>query len=172
VFGNDQPVEVEVGCGRGVFLVAAASANPERNFFGLECAGRLVDGAQAAIEKAGLRNARVLGCDARCVIKHLIGPRTVAAYHIYFPDPWWKRRHYKRRIYVGSFAEDLARTLVPDGRVYVATDVTELMTAITRRFAEAKLESRSRSHGDLPTRFAQRCVGVGRTVHQLTFARC
>ena len=170
VFGNDRPVEVEIGCGRGAFLVASAASNPDRNFFGLECAERLAGTAQAAIEKARLTNARVLHCDARCVIRHLIQPRAVAAYHLYFPDPWWKRRHHKRRIYAGGLAADLARTLEPAGRVHLATDVPELLTAMTQRFMEAGLQSTPSSHRAPLTRFARRCIDVGRPVYQATFA--
>ena len=170
VFGNDRPVEVEIGCGRGVFLIPSAASDPGRNFFGLECAARLAGTAQAAIEKARLPNARVLHCDARCVIRHLIQPHAVAAYHLYFPDPWWKRRHHKRRIYAGSLAVDLARTLEPAGRVHLATDVPELLAAMTQRFIEAGLQWTPLSHRALLTRSARRCIDVGRPVYQATFA--
>jgi len=170
VFGDDRPVEVEIGCGRGEFLVAVAASNPDRNFFGLESAARLAASAQHAIDKAGLTNARVLHCDARCVVRHLIQPHAVAAYHVYFPDPWWKRRHHKRRIYAGSFAADLARTLAPDGRVHVATDIPELLAALGRRFIEAGLHPTVTSRNALPTRFARRCAEVGRPVFQGAFA--
>ena len=170
VFGNNRPVEVEIGCGRGAFLVASAASNPDRNFFGLERAVRLAGTAQAAIEKASLTNARVLHCDARCVIRHLIQPRAVAAYHLYFPDPWWKRRHHRRRIYAGGLATDLARTLEPAGRVHLATDVPELLAAMTQRFMEAGLQSTPLSQRAPLTSFARRCIEVGRPVYQATFA--
>jgi tRNA (guanine-N7-)-methyltransferase len=169
VFGNDRPVEVEIGCGRGRFLCAAAAREPEHNFFGLEQGAGLTHLASAAIHTAALANARVIRCDARCVVHHLIADGSVAVYHLYFPDPWWKRRHRKRRLCTPAFAHDLARTLIPDGQVLVATDVPGLFAAIARAFAEADLIPATTAEFDPDTRFAVRCRTIERPIHRAVF---
>src|SRR5262249_10334397 len=125
VFGDDRPVEVEIGPGRGEMLLAAAAAAPERNFFGIE---RTL-GAAARIARAardlGLENVRVIGADARCVIARLVPERSVTAYHVFFPDPWPKTRHRRRRLVSVAFAADVARTLVPGGALHLASDLPQ-----------------------------------------------
>ena len=169
VFGNDAPVEIEVGCGKGTFLLQAALRAPTRNFLGLERAPRLAVVAERAIAAAGLTNARVLLCDAGCVVPHLIPARSVAIYHLYFPDPWWKRRHHKRRVYTGRFAAAITRTLASDGRVYVATDVPPLLDLIRERFAHAGLVVLPASPPAPRTVFARRCREEGRALHEAAF---
>jgi tRNA (guanine-N7-)-methyltransferase len=170
LFGNSRLVEVEIGCGRGTFMLAAAGKAPERNFFGLECSVRLAEAARATLAGAGLTNARVLCCDARCVVSRLIPPASVTAYHIYFPDPWWKRRHHARRLYSGGFARAAARTLAPGGQIHVATDVPNLLAAVTERFTQAALIPAAVPPRDLPTTFARRCTQSGRPLLRATFA--
>jgi tRNA (guanine-N7-)-methyltransferase len=174
LFGNDRPVEVELGCGRGAFLAAAAIATPERNFFGIERAAGLARAAWAALAATAVTNARVLAADGRCVVLHLVPPRSVSAYHLYFPDPWWKRRHHRRRLVDPAMAEALARTLVPGGRVHLATDVAGLYDAIAAELASAGLRAAvadSPAAIPLPTRFAQRCASAGRPVLRAVFLR-
>jgi tRNA (guanine-N7-)-methyltransferase len=170
VFGNDRPVEVEIGCGGGQFLRAMAARTPHRNFFGLERATTLAASACVALEQAALPNARVLCCDARCVVRWLVPDRSVAAYHLYFPDPWWKRRHHKRRLSTAAFAADLARTLAFTGQVFVATDVADLFGAIARSLTGAGLLYAAPGVFDVETSFAVRCVAAGRPIHRGLFA--
>jgi tRNA (guanine-N7-)-methyltransferase len=169
VFGNDAPVEIEIGCGKGTFLVAAAGRDRNRNFLGLERAPRLAVAAARTLADAGLTNARVLCCDAGCVVTHLLPARAVAAYHLYFPDPWWKRRHHKRRVYTSRFAAAVSRTLSSGGRVYVATDVGPMLDLIRERFAGAGLVPLPESLPPPRTVFARRCGEEGRPVHQAVF---
>jgi tRNA (guanine-N7-)-methyltransferase len=169
VFGNDRPVEVEIGCGDGHFLRATAARTPERNFIGLERATVLAHSACTALDEAALPNARVLCCDARCVVRWLIPDRSVAAYHLYFPDPWWKRRHHRRRLSTPAFASDLARTLASTGRVFVATDVADLFDAIAQSLTATGLVRTEPSAFDVETSFAARCAAVGRPIHRDVF---
>lgn len=171
VFGNERPVEVEIGCAKGTFLLAAAQATPERNFMGLERSVSLAAAAQAALNRAQLDNARVLCCDARCVVMHLIPPNSVAGYHLYFPDPWWKRRHHKRRVYSAGFAAAVARTLRPRGQIAVATDVPGVLAVLERRFTDAGLRPAPARPASLSTTFASRCIEGARPVHHATFVR-
>jgi tRNA (guanine-N7-)-methyltransferase len=113
--------EIEIGPGDGRFLVEAARRDPRTVFVGLETRIGL---ARAIAERPDLPgNVRVHACDARWIIEHLIADASVDAFHAYFPDPWWKKRHHKRRLFAGELAAALRRCLVPGGAVYVLSDV-------------------------------------------------
>jgi len=129
LFGNDRPVEVEIGPGRGDVLLAFAEASPARNFFGIERTGGAAAAIVARAAKHGLANVRVVAGDARCIVAQLVSDDSVAAYHVYFPDPWPKTRHRKRRLVTAAFAAALARTLAPRGTVDVASDVRAVVEA-------------------------------------------
>jgi tRNA (guanine-N7-)-methyltransferase len=131
VFGNERPVEVEIGPGRGELLLALAAAAPRTNFFAVERAATAADAIAARAAARGLANVRVVAGDARCVIGRLVPEASVGAYHVYFPDPWPKTRHRDRRLATDAFARDLARTIVPGGAVHVASD----LPAVVERFA-------------------------------------
>lgn len=123
IFGNDRPVEIEVGPGRGDVLLAFAAGRPDVNFFAIEHANGAVERLALRLADAGVTNARVIAADASCVVQHLVPPASVVAYHVYFPDPWPKRRHHYRRIFSPGFAAGVTRTLVPGGVLHVATDL-------------------------------------------------
>ena len=125
IFGNEHPVEVEIGPERGTFLLATAANHPERNYFGIERSATRTRAFEATLARRRLPNVRVVNADATCVLRTLIGPCSVSAYHIYFPDPWWKRRHHRRRLITPEFAALLARTLARGGTIYLVTDVRE-----------------------------------------------
>lgn len=126
VFGSKRPVEVEIGPGHGDVLVAFATARPQHNFFAIEHHAGSARALMERIRRHGIANVHVIGADARCVLRHLVGPASVAAFHIYFPDPWPKNRHRARRLLDADFAALLARTLAPGGCVHVATDLPDL----------------------------------------------
>ena len=132
LFGNERPVEIEVGPGRGDVLLAFATARPEVNFFAIEHVRGAVERIAARLDAAGVTNARVIAADASCVVQHLVPAASVAAYHIYFPDPWPKRRHHYRRIFAAPFATAVARTLAPGGVLHVATDLGWLYDDVCR----------------------------------------
>jgi len=124
-FGNDLPVELDVGCGRGLFLFNAAVTTPDTNFVGLEIDYREGRRTATRLMKQNLPNARVIGGDGTSVLASMIEPGTVQAAHVYFPDPWWKKRHRKRRIFNFEFTHLLARILKPGGFVHHWTDVAD-----------------------------------------------
>ncbi|GIS62862.1 MAG: hypothetical protein CM1200mP2_50870 [Planctomycetaceae bacterium] len=107
-YGNDHPVELDIGCGRGLFLVNSATAHPETNYCGIEIDYREGRRTARRLKKRTMANARVLGGDARVALEKLVKPRSVAAVHVYFPDPWWKRKHRRRRIFNDEFLELVA----------------------------------------------------------------
>jgi tRNA (guanine-N7-)-methyltransferase len=125
VFGAPGIVEVEVGIGKGRFLLAAAAARPDVLHLGIEWANKYLRIAEARALKRGLRNVRFARVDARELVHGAIPAASVAAYYVFYPDPWPKKRHHKRRFIQTATADHLARTLVAGGRLHVATDHEE-----------------------------------------------
>jgi tRNA (guanine-N7-)-methyltransferase len=130
LFGNENPVEVEIGSGKGVFLASAASANLQRNFLGIELSRKYARLAAERVARLGLGNVKVWRGDAGIVLARLIPPASVRAVHIYFPDPWWKRRHKKRRVFTDTLVSDVERSLVAGGEIRIASDVEEYFGSI------------------------------------------
>lgn len=124
-FGNDQPVELDIGCGRGLFLFNAAVTTPQTNFLGLEIDYREGRRTATRLMKQDLQNARVVGGDCRTMLTEMIAPESVDAVHVYFPDPWWKKRHHKRRLFNDEFLLMLIRILRPGGMLHHWTDVAD-----------------------------------------------
>lgn len=122
VFGRRAPVVLEVGCGKGLFLTAAAKANPDRDFLGMEIRALRAAKISDKIAKAGLRNARIAFGDGRMLMQ-AVPPGSLSACWVNFPDPWPKRRHAHRRIFSPAFLADIARVLAPGGELVAATDV-------------------------------------------------
>jgi tRNA (guanine-N7-)-methyltransferase len=125
LFGPAAPLEVEIGSGKGLFLRNAAAARPEVDFLGIEVAHKYAEFAAAALVKAGLKNAIMVNGDGLRVFQELIPDNSLAAVHVYFPDPWWKKRHRRRRVMRESFLHDIERTLRPGGSLHFWTDVEE-----------------------------------------------
>lgn len=130
-FGNDNPVELDIGCGRGLFLFSAAVSNPDVNYLGLEIDYREGRRAAKRLLKRDLPNARVIGGDCRRLLTEMIDRHSVAAAHVYFPDPWWKKRHHKRRLFTAEFADILADVVQPMGHVHSWSDVAEYFDIIS-----------------------------------------
>jgi tRNA (guanine-N7-)-methyltransferase len=130
-FGNDRPVEVDIGCGRGMFLVNSSLARPDTNFLGVELDYTEARRGARRLQKRSLANARVIGGDAQDFLRKRIPPQSVAAVHVYFPDPWWKRKHKKRRLFTEEFVELLARVVRPGGEVQSWTDVEDYFQVIS-----------------------------------------
>jgi tRNA (guanine-N7-)-methyltransferase len=135
VFDREAPPEVEVGSGKGLFLETAAAAMPERDFLGIEIAAKYARFAAARLAKRGLGNAVVIHGDAQRLFAELLGDASLAAMHVYFPDPWWKKRHQKRRVMNERFVGNVARTLAAGGSLHFWTDVRERFDATLELFA-------------------------------------
>lgn len=122
VFGNSNPVELEIGIGKGRFIISQAMARPQTNFVGIEWANRYYLLAARRAAARSLSNLRMLRDDAAHTVRDSLADRCLGALHIYFPDPWPKKRHHKRRLIQPWFAREAARVLAPGARVYLATD--------------------------------------------------
>lgn len=177
VFGNDRPVELEVGSGKGLFLQNAATARPDSNFLGLELARKYAGKAAERLARHGLINARVWSGDARLFLARHVPPGSLSAVHVYFPDPWWKKRHKKRRVFTGTLLADIERSLVPGGALEVATDVEEyfgVMIALVAerpRFAPEPLPELKEPEHDLDylTNFERKYRIEGRAIFRASY---
>ncbi|NLX14016.1 MAG: tRNA (guanosine(46)-N7)-methyltransferase TrmB [Phycisphaerales bacterium] len=136
LFGCAAPLEIEIGTGKGTFLLNRAKAMPERNFFGLEWANQYYLYAAARVVRWGLSNIRLMRTDARHLVIHQLPPESVRILHIYHPDPWPKKRHHKRRLFQPEFVAAAARILLPGGRLAIQTDHAEYFSWIRRVVAE------------------------------------
>ena len=122
IFGRSGTVHIEIGSGKGTFLVAQARAQPEVNFLGIEWARKFYRHAVDRIGRWGLHNVRILRADAATFLRDAVPADSVDCFHIYFPDPWPKKRHHKRRFLQNSNLEDLIRCLKPGGEIRIVTD--------------------------------------------------
>lgn len=130
IFGNDKPVEIDVGCGRGLFVHSASRRNPDRNYLGIELDYKEGRRASRRLVKVASSNGRILGGDVMVAFRKLFSPGTVSAIHVYFPDPWWKRRHRSRRVFNVNFLDRANELLIPGGHVHSWTDVEEYFEGI------------------------------------------
>lgn len=137
IFGRRAPLEVEIGAGRGDFIIARSRAHPERDFLAVERPGGVAQMLATRCGRMGRGNLRAAAMDGRTLVNLLLGEHSVAAYHVYFPDPWPKARHAKHRLFTPFFVGSLLRTLERGGLVYVATDVKARASEIFAMFEEA-----------------------------------
>lgn len=167
-------VEVEIGSGDGTFLMASARRCPDRNFLGIERSPSKAKRIEERLRKLGASNVRLLQADAACVLGRMLPTASVAAYHLYFPDPWPKRGHAGRRIFRPALVDELARTLRAGGPLYLATDVASYASVahgLVRghpAFAEAPTGA---DHPGLTTAFARKYRAAGRPLYVFTFDR-
>jgi tRNA (guanine-N7-)-methyltransferase len=179
LFGRPGPVELEIGSGKGLFLATAAAAHPERNFFGTEVVAKYARFAAARCVQRELENVRVMSGDALRLLSELVSDGSLAAVHVYFPDPWWKKRHHKRRVFRPSFVKDVERTLVPGGRLHFWTDVEEyyhnaleVLAAETKLAGPLAVDERSAEHDlDYRTHFERRTRLSGMPVYRSEFRK-
>jgi tRNA (guanine-N7-)-methyltransferase len=179
LFGNDNPVEIEVGMGKGLFLLTQSLARPEVNFFGIEVVRKyqLYAATRVAIRK--LPNVKTCCADAKRVLHDFVRPASVAAIHVLFPDPWWKARHKKRRVFTPEFAADAARVLRPGGRLHIASDVEEyfgVMNEILRALPAFREEHSETSRESVEaagfqTNFERKARLIGTPVWRASYRR-
>ena len=179
LFGRQAPLEVEVGSGKGLFLRTAAAARPTTDFLGIELAHTYAEYAAARLIQAGLSNAVVVAADALRIFAELLPDETLTAVHVYFPDPWWKQRHRKRRVMRESFVCDIQRTLLPGGSLHFWTDVEEyyhsaleLLAAVTQLEGPLPVpETDARHEMDYRTHFERRTRLEGSPVYRAEFRK-
>ena len=122
VFGNENPLIMEIGCGMGETTTAIAAEHPQQNYFGVEVYPAGVGSLLSRIKDAALTNVRVISHDAVEVLEQMIAPASLAGVHVFFPDPWHKKRHHKRRLIQPPFVELLVSRIKGGGYIHCATD--------------------------------------------------
>jgi tRNA (guanine-N7-)-methyltransferase len=135
-FGGPAVVEMEVGSGKGTFLLEEAKAFPEKNFFGIEWANKYYKYAVDRMGRWAIDNVRLMRTDAAIFIAEHIPDTSIEVFHLYFPDPWPKKRHNKRRFFCDENLNQLLRILKPNGIINIATDHAgyfEQMTEVAKR---------------------------------------
>ena len=130
IFGRTGRVEIEIGIGKGRFLLAIAQARPDVLHLGVEWSNEYLRIAETRAERSGLDNVRFLRVDANQLVRRAIPERSVSAYYVFYPDPWPKKRHQKRRFLQPAIFDAIATTLVPEGWLHAATDHDDYWAAV------------------------------------------
>lgn len=177
LFGNDQAVEIEIGFGKGMFLATAAAARPHVNFLGIEIERPYVLLTAARLVKDHIANVRLACTDARWLLKQCVAEGSVQALHIYFPDPWWKHRHQKRKLFTAEFAAECARVLQPGGVLHFVTDVAAYFDETCKLLVQQNLLRReddvAKATGSdaVLTHFDRKYCAEGRAIHRARFVK-
>lgn len=180
VFGNEHPVELEVGFGKGLFLLTEAQQHPEVNYAGVEIERKYVLFTATRIAKRKLANVKLIDADARSFLAERVPAASLQAVHVYFPDPWWKKRHHKRRVFTPEFARHCARVVKPGGVLHVATDVeeyfqiiSEVLVSVEEFRALPPPEERAAEHDlDYMTNFERKARKNGKPIFRARYERC
>ena len=138
LFPKKQPLEVELGCGDASFLVEFARRNPEINFIGVERLLGRISKLDKKGRRAGLDNLRGVRIESSYFLKWLLPENSISALHIYFPDPWPKKRHRKNRLINEAFPALASAALAPEGKIYLRTDDADYFSQMTEVFGAAK----------------------------------
>ena len=173
LFGRDAPVVLEIGSGMGETTAAIAAAHPDIDFIAVEVHGPGVGSLLNHIEHGQMKNLRVIRHDALDVLEHMVGDAALAAIHLFFPDPWPKKRHHKRRLVQPAFAALAARKLSPGGTLHAATDWPDYAEHMGAVFgAEPQLEPAPSGLVQRPeTKFETRGLRLGHPIRDLYFRR-
>jgi len=176
-FGRNAPMVLEIGFGMGEATVSIAQAHPEVNYVGIEVHTPGVGALLRRLAELGIDNVRIIQHDAVEVLEHMIGNRTLDGVHIFFPDPWPKKRHHKRRLIQPGFVELLTRRMKAGAILHVATDwedyAQHILAVLT---AEPLLENTAPGYAARPTirpltKFEGRGLTLGHKVWDIIFRR-
>jgi tRNA (guanine-N(7)-)-methyltransferase len=166
LFSSAAPLEIEIGSGKGDFILERSAQIPQHNFLAVELAGSVFQWLAIRVQRSGLDNLRAIRADARSVVNLMLPGASVRAFHIYFPDPWPKTRHSKHRLFTPALAGGLMRCLEPGGRIYVATDVDWYFEYIAGLFAARGFPLCGHyAPGAESTGFGRRFVIAGKKIH-------
>ena len=179
VFGNNNPVVLEIGCGMGETTAKIAALNPNINYIGVEVFITGVGALLKRIEEYGLTNLRVMQHDAVEIIRDMIAPASLSGVHVYFPDPWHKARHNKRRLIQTPFVRELALRLADGAYIHCATDWEDYANQMLEVLsAESLIQNVDSSGGFTPrpeyrplTKYENRGNNLGHGVWDLIFTK-
>jgi len=179
LFGRQAPLEVEMGSGKGLFLRTAAATQPVVDFLGLEISHKYARFAAAHLVGRGLKNAVMVHGDGLRVFAEILPDNAVWAVHVYFPDPWWKKRHQRRRVMRESFLRDVQRVLLPGGSLHFWSDVEEYYRTSLELLAQVTTlvgplvpgESPAMHDMDYRTHFERRMRLHGEAIYRAEFRK-
>src|SRR5215212_10089987 len=171
LFGNDRPVILEIGSGKGRFLINTAMERPDVNLIGVEKSLHYHRVIRERVAKRGLRNVRLINHDAFLVLRDMIPDASLAEVHVYFPDPWPRKREQKRRIIRPEVLAEIRRVLARDGWGLYVTDHAEYFEAAAPRIAEVfRTETRVPGPDDPPrTNYEAKYRQQGRPIYEARF---
>jgi tRNA (guanine-N7-)-methyltransferase len=177
VFANGNPVYCEIGFGMGTATAEIAEKNPDKNYIGIEVFEAGVGKLWAEIQKRNLRNIQIIKHDAVEAVGKMIPGDSISGFHIFFPDPWPKKRHHKRRLIQRPFTDLLADKLVKNGYIYVVTDweqyadwalcELEQTSKMTNKYTKFALREDWRP----VTKFERKAMAAGRETKELFFVK-
>ena len=162
LFPRVAPLIVEIGFGNGDYLIYLAETRPACNIIGFEISSQSMDKAEAKIEKRNLTNVRPIHCRAETALSHLLGPQTVAEFHMNYPDPWFKKRHQRRRLIQRGTVDLLTSRLLEGGTLHLATDIVEYA-----RMAQSTLASTPGLTNQFETPWVHDLAGRFRTKYEV-----
>jgi len=175
IFGNSNPVEIEIGFGKGSFLVEQSSRNPNKNYLGIEKEKKYSYYTASRLIKRKITNCKLMINDASKILSTYILKNSIETIHTYFPDPWWKNRHQKRRIMSHDFLYSIINSLVPGGSFKFASDVPDyyfltlkLMENMEGLCMNSASQESSGSVNSLRTNFEKKAFDNGNSVYQVT----
>lgn len=170
VFGRKpDTLEVDLGSGKGRFLLARATAHPDVSYLGIDCLLLRILRVEREARRRRLSNIRLIYVEACYALSYLLPARSVTTYYIFFPDPWPKRRHHRRRLFDPEFLNALDKTLVPGGAVHIATDhqdyfedIRKMILGDSRFEFVAPFEPRAEERTDFERLFLGQHLPIGR----------
>lgn len=179
IFGRVAPLEIEVGSGKGLFLTSFAATHPEHNYLGTEIAAKYASFCAARLANRNLTNACMMHGDAQRLFADFLPDHLAVAVHVYFPDPWWKKRHKKRRVMNDRMLRHIQRVLQPQGKLHFWTDVLEYfqtalesIAATTTLVGPLEVPQRPAEHDlDFRTHFERRTRLQGELVYRAEFLK-
>ncbi len=175
IIASSRPLEIEVGCGKGRFIMARAERHPEIDFLALDIASKWLKIGQARATKRGLSNLRFLPAEAREIFSDHIPAGRVSQFHVYFPDPWPKRKHHRRRVVSESVLRMMYDRLTPEGCVWIATDYADYFESILQAVqccgvpwkGVSKKNERFAAPGEPMTNYEAKYFQAGRDLYYL-----
>ena len=179
LFGDDGPVEMEIGCGKGGFILRRAMAFPDRRFFGIEWANKFYRYAADRMVRRQIPNVRLMRTDAALLVLDHLPPACLTMLHIYHPDPWPKKRHHKRRLIQPRFVAAAVDALVAGGRLAVQTDHADYFEQIREvlrgesRLTEVPFDVPEAGvvNGRIESNYEIKYLKEGRSIHQIAMIK-
>jgi tRNA (guanine-N7-)-methyltransferase len=175
-FGRKAPLEADLGCGRGDYALQRAVQFPNVNMVALEVRKKWIAHVRDRCRTTGIKNLRAIRCDVTQDLPMLFHERSVSAFTIHHPDPWWKKRHRKRRLIQTSFVEMASRLLIWEGWIFVQTDVSDLADEVQDAFSKhpffvpADADAwKNNVMGGLRSHREAKCIKLGIPIYRMVY---